>query len=504
MNKIPSLSALFFLSCSVFFSQYKIEVNCSGCKDSIYYLVKYQWDQQYIVDTCKKVKNGYGIFKGKKELEKGIYTLVSQEKSIYFDFFVNETSDFSFHFKRNDIVNSLKASNKENQLFFEYIRFISNKNAEFNKLKESTAGLSKEDSAKKVNAGLEKLNKEVKDFEEKYMEKVKGTFIYDVLNLKTEKVPKEIPKASNGRPDSIYQYRYYRSHFLDGINFKDERILRTPFFDDRMKRYFEQVIPQVPDTVIAEFDRIMNLCEPNGMIQKMLLAYMTYHSETSKIMGFDKVFVHVCDKYVIPKKVTDLYSDETIEKIKERVNILRNLLLESQAPDLYMIDTARGREVLNMGFDTARSSAAVTELYYRNQKRLAPMFVNLYSVKSKYVVLVFWDVDCGHCQTEIPKLHQELKDFRDSVDFKVYAVYTKEDLDKWKKFIIEKKLTGFIHVFDPVHLNNIKEKYDIFSTPVIYILDKDKKIKAKKLSAEQVRFFLRLLSKMENESKTNK
>jgi thiol-disulfide isomerase/thioredoxin len=169
-----------------------------------------------------------------------------------------------------------------------------------------------------------------------------------------------------------------------------------------------------------------------------------------------------------------------------------------------MIDTARGREVLNMGFDTARSSAAVTELYYRNQKRLAPMFVNLYSVKSKYVVLVFWDVDCGHCQTEIPKLHEELKNFRDSVDFKVYAVYTKEDLDKWKKFIIEKKLTGFIHVFDPVHLNNIKEKYDIFSTPVIYILDKDKKIKAKKLSAEQVRFFLRLLSKMENESKTNK
>jgi thiol-disulfide isomerase/thioredoxin len=482
-------------------SGYEIEVRCKGCKDTVYYLVKYMWDQQYIVDTCKKVKNGIGKFSGKKELEKGVYTLVSQEKAIYFDFFVNETNKFQLSFERDDLMNTLKASNKENQQFIEYARYVSNKNADFMRAKEGTKGLRKEDSIKKMSEISEKLTKEVKDFEDKYMEKVKGTFIYDVLNLKTEKIAKDVPKASNGRPDSIFQYNYYRSHFLDGINFKDPRILRTPFFDDRMKRYFEQVIPQIPDTVIKEFDRVMALCEPNSMTQKMLVAYMTYQSETSKILGYDKVFVHLVDKYLAPKKVTELYNDETLEKIKDRANILRNLLLESIAPDLYMIDTARGREVLKMGFDTAKSSAAVTELYYRNQKRLATMFTNLYSVKAKYTVLVFWDVDCGHCQTEIPQLHNVLKDFKDSVDFKVFAVYTKEDLDKWKKFINEKKLSDFIHVFDPVHLNNLKEKYDVYATPVIYILDRDKRIKAKKLSAEQTRMFLRMLERIEKDKK---
>ena len=37
---------------------YDIKVNFKGCKDSMVYLVKYTWDQQYLVDTCKKIKNG--------------------------------------------------------------------------------------------------------------------------------------------------------------------------------------------------------------------------------------------------------------------------------------------------------------------------------------------------------------------------------------------------------------------------------------------------------------
>jgi hypothetical protein len=44
-----------------------------------------------------------------------------------------------------------------------------------------------------------------------------------------------------------------------------------------------------------------------------------------------------------------------------------------------------------------------------------------------------------------------------------------------------------------VHINNLKERFDIYSTPVIYILDKDKKIKAKRLGAEQVVDYLNFL-----------
>ena len=51
------------------------------------------------------------------------------------------------------------------------------------------------------------------------------------MNIRTEKYPTDIPLAKNGRPDSIYQYYYYKNHYFDGINFKDNRVLvLTPFF----------------------------------------------------------------------------------------------------------------------------------------------------------------------------------------------------------------------------------------------------------------------------------
>lgn len=501
MKKITLLLSSLALCLASYAQGYDIRVNFKGCKDTMVYLVKYTFDQQYIADTAKNVKNGQIVFKGKKELDKGVYVLVSQEKSTYFDLFINENQKFNVNVDLADMVNSLKSvGNKENEQFFAYIKFISGKNIDFGKIRDAAKGKSKEDSIKFVNEKLIELNDDVKKFEKSFMEKNKGTYLYDVLNLKSEKEPTaaEIPKASNGRPDSVWQYYYYKNHFFDGINFKDERIIRTPFFDDRIKKYFEKVIVQHPDTVIKEMDKVLAQCEQDNLVYNLLLGYFTYTSEQSKIMGFDKIFVHLADKYVLTGKAKGVYTEETVGKIKERVDIMRGLLLESKVPDLFMIDSVYGRQVMKMGFDTAKTSKSVTDLYYKNLDKLTPMFKSLYEVKAKYTVLVFWAVDCGHCQTEIPKLHENLKELEGKIDFKVYTVQTKEELfDNWKKFIVEKKLTGWVNVFDPIHLNNLKERFDIYSTPVMYILDKDKKIKAKRLDADQVLGMLKALDAME-------
>lgn len=484
---------------------YEIKVNFKGAKDSLFYLVKYTFDQQYIADTAKNVKNGIGVFKGKTPLDKGVYTLVSQEKGIYFDFFINESQKFTIASDMKDMVNNLKATgNNENENFFSYVKYLSNKNREVEGLKAKTKGKSKEDSTKFMNDNLKTLNNDVKKFEEDFMTKVKGSFLFDVLNLKTEKEAKEIPKASNGRPDSVYQYYYYKNHYWDGVDFKDERIVRTPFFDDRVKKYFENVIVTNPDTVIAEIDKVMKKCNEGNLVYNLMLGHLTYKYEQSKIMGFDKVFCHLAGNYIVNGKAKGVYSDETVEKIKERYLIMKDLLLGAKVSELYMIDTVYGKEVLKMGFDTAKTSKSVTDLYYKNLEKLTPMFRSLYQVNAKYTVLVFWASDCGHCQTEMPKLHEALSKLKGKIDHKVYAVQTKDDVNEWKKFIRDKKIGDFIHVFDPIHLNDLKTKFDIYSTPVIYILDKEKRIAAKRLSAEQVSDMLNMLEEIDKEKAKKK
>jgi thiol-disulfide isomerase/thioredoxin len=501
MKKITLLlSAIFVFSFGAEAqSGYDIKINFKGCKDTMVYLVKYTFDQQYIADTCKNIKNGAIRFKGKTDLDKGVYVLVSQGKSTYFDIFINENQRFTVNADLDAMVNTLKAvGNKENEQFFSYIKFITGKNQDFGKIAAEAKGKSKADSIKFMQEKLTVLNAEVKAFDSDFMQRNKGTYLYDVMNLKTEKEPTDVPKAKNGRPDSVYQYYYYKNHYFDGIDFKDERIIRTPFFDDRVKKYFENIIVVNPDTMIKEIDKVMTKCTPGNLVYNLLLGYFTYSSEQNKIMVFDKVFLHLADKYIISGKANGVYTEETVKKIKERVDIMRNLLLDAQVSDLFMIDSIYGKQVLKMGFDTAKTSKGITDLYYKNLDRLTPMFKSLYQVKAKYTVLVFWAEDCGHCQTEIPKLNDGLKELKGKIDYKVYAVQTKEELfEEWKKFLRDHKLSDFINVFDPIHLNNLKERFDIYSTPVIYILDKDKKIKAKRLGADQVVEMLKMLDNIE-------
>lgn len=467
---------------------YDIKFQLNGCKDTIAFLLKYQFDQTYLVDTCKVIKKGLIQFKGKQALDKGVYIIVSQEKAPYFEFIVNESQKLSFSSDISDLMSDLTAlDSKENALYFEYMKHGVAKNKEFNSTRESQKGKSKQDSTRAMDEKIAQLNEDVKQFDADYMIKAKGTFVYDIFNLRTEKLAVDVPKAKNGRPDSVYQYYYYRNHYFDGVDFKDERIARTPYFDERIKKYFDNVLPIHPDTVIQAIDMVLSKCTEGNLNYKILLGYLTYKYEVSKLISFDKVFVHLADNYVINGKAYGIYDDATIKIIKERADIMRNLLIGKKVTDMFLIDTADGGRVRKMGFDTVSSAESITKLYYKNEAKLTPLFKTLYNVNAKYTVLVFWAADCGHCQTEIPKLHEDMKVLIGKADVKVFAVQTKSELyDSWKKFIIDNKLSNFIHVFDPVHIVDIKNNFDVNSTPVIYILDRDKKVLAKKLGAGQV------------------
>ena len=497
MKKLLLSLSLLSIITTVSAQGYDIRVNFKNCKDTMMFLAFYQFDKSYLADTCKKVVKGQVVFKGKKPLEIGVYYLVSQDKARYFDFFVSDNNQkIMMSTDTADLVKNLKCStHKENDDFFNYIRFITAKNKEFGDLKSKTKGMSSKDSTAFMIEKGKALNEVVVAYENDFLAKHKGMFVADVVGLKMEKEAKDIPKASNGRPDSLYIYNYYKNHYWDGVNFEDDGIMRTPFFADRLKKYFNNVIVQNPDTVNAEIDRIMSKTKAGAMMQKLLIAHFTSTSESSKLMGFDKVFVHVIDKYIRTGMAKDVYDASTIEKIKERGDILKPLLLGSQAPDLLMIDTIGHKTIAKMGFDTVKTSAGATKLYYDNVQPLAQTFVSLYGIKTDYLVLVFWDVDCGHCKTEIPKLLEEYHALKkEGYDLKVVAMYTQHDYEKWRKYIIENKL-DWINLYDGVHVNNIKEKHDIYSTPVIYMLDRNKRIKAKRIGTEQVKDIVKQMEK---------
>ena len=481
-------------------SGYEIKINLKNCKDTLVYLTYYQFDKTLIKDTCTHIQNGKIVFKGKEKLNKGIYTLISQQKSILFDFFIDDDtqklelkSDSEFEMAKDLVALN---STREND-FFNYIKYISKQNRAFQAFKQSAPLKTKKDTLA-LNEKQKEIEKSISDYEEKFLAENKGTYIGDVLNLKMEKVLKNIPKASNGRPDSIAAYNYYKKHYWENVDFKDDATMRNPFFTNKFKKYFDQVVVMHPDSVAVEVDKMMARTSQGSLIYKLMLAQLTYSFETSKIMGFDKVFVYIADNYFKTGKAEGIYDDgEVIQKIIKRADKLRPLLVGSPAQELFMIKAEDFEKMKAMGFEDAKNSEEITKVYYKNVDAIAKTFVKLSDVKADYTILVFWDVDCGHCQKEIPILLDAYNEMlKEKKNVKVYSVYMQHEGEKYLKYIDEHKLP-WVNVYDGAHFNNAVEKYDVYSTPVIYVLDKNKIIKAKRIEAGKVKEIIKAME-MEN------
>ncbi len=204
----------------------------------------------------------------------------------------------------------------------------------------------------------------------------------------------------------------------------------------------------------------------------------------------------MAEKYFKTGKANGIYNDESIVgKIIKRAEKLKPIAIGSKAPELYLIKAQDIEQVNKMGFDKANTSEELTNLYYKNQDAVSKLFYKLSDVVADYTVLAFWDVDCGHCQKEIPKLVDEYHKLqKKGIDIKVLSVYTLFETDKYQKYIIDHKL-DLINTYDGIHFNNVVEKYDVYSTPVFYLLDKNKIIKAKRFGVDQLEKLIEVLAK---------
>ena len=143
----------------------------------------------------------------------------------------------------------------------------------------------------------------------------------------------------------------------------------------------------------------------------------------------------------------------TLKNITDRAMLLKPLLIGTKAPALVLADT-NGR------------------------------FYSLHNLKSKYIILYFWDHNCGHCQKETPKLYEVYKKYK-AQGVETFAVDIDRDRKKWIDYINKNQL-HWLNVNDPNYHVSFKQLYDIYSTPVIYILNEKKEIIAKRIGVEQV------------------
>lgn len=472
MKKLFPILLLLSLSVSIFAqnNKYSIKLKVEGLKNTDLFLINYYGNQRYYKDTAKVNDKGIAHFTGTKTIEHGIYGVFHNGR-ILFEILVNEPIIEIETDTLNPVKNMVVKKSEENKLFLEHLLHVNKIQENASKLREKhKQETTTSEEKNEIEKQLANIEKEVQDYRLSIIEKHPNTFVAALFKAMKEPETTEFDTIQN---DSILQYtryQYYKNHFFDDLDFSDERLLRSPLYHNKIEKYFTKLAYPNPDSINTDIDWVVKKARANKEIFKYTIHYLINHYEKSKIMGMDAVFAHIALNYYT--KEDAFWADEKlIEKVQDKARKLSPVLIGKKAINLILMDTSKAN------------------------------WIDMYKLDKEYTILIFWDPECGHCKKELPKI----ADYYQSIKDKSVAVYavSSDHNEAWKKFIRENNM-DFYNVAVPKDVYEDKQKateyvakgytdlkslnysttYDVFTTPQIYLLNKDKVIIAKKLDSE--------------------
>lgn len=438
---------------------YNITVQLKGYTSGTMYLGHYMGKTTYVMDSAQINNEGIAVLKGPEKQPGGIFLIVLPGKTKFFEVLMDKVQTFSVIADTSDLSGKTVYKNSpDNDMFSAYNKFLASQSDIMNEIQQKLAVAHTAADTAKVRPITEELGKRLLAYRDNIIKNQPQTILASIFKAMREPEVPPMPKKKDGSLDSTYPFQFYKNHYWDDVDLADGRLVRTPIIETRLTRYFNQLVTPVPDSVIVESDKLIAKTKNDKESFKFVLWWLTKTYEASPIMGMDAVFVHLVEKYYVPGKAYWI-SEEQKDKIIQRAYAIAPNLIGQRAAALALTDTAGKPK-------------------------------SLYDVKSKYTVLVFWDPTCGHCITEIPKMDSAYKASWKKKGVTMFGVKTEGTQAEWTKFIKDKNLAGWIHVWDPGYKSNYRKFYDVYSTPLVYLLDENKKILAKRLGVEQLEEFL--------------
>ncbi len=453
MKSLTTVFLLFLLGTLTAHAQYDIQFKVNGLQPGEEcILAHYYANQNKIVDTAAVNSKGIVRYSGTEKLLNGVYIIVLPKKT-YIEFIVpNDDQSFEITFdtslspQAKSVVGSL-----ENQIFFDFDKFSVGPGSKKRKLIQEYRKCEDDECKNRIRDEVAELDKEVDVKRMEIITEHPNTFVAKLFKPILEvEIPEEI---KNG--DSDEAYLYYKKHFWDHFDLSDDGLLRTPIFQGKLEYYIGKVVLQDPDTLIEAIDDLAGRIEAAGASEmyKYVVWWNTNHHEESERICMDKVLYHMAKDYYVAGKC-DWADSSTLAKMTEYIEKTKLIQCGKVAPNMVLEDTT----------------------YLRTYE--------LHKINAPVTLAIFWSHTCGHCKKEIPKI-KEMYDSLHDKGVEVYAVYTGSDVDGWKKYIRENKLT-WLNLVDAYNDATYRKDYNQVKTPELFLLDENKVIKYKNPPAENV------------------
>lgn len=252
---------------------------------------------------------------------------------------------------------------------------------------------------------------------------------------------------------------FLKQHFFDKINFQDTALLRSMAFANKaiayLSLYSNNRLPQkqLETEFIKAVTIMLSAASVNAEIFKYWLDYL--------VGGFDKyhldeVITYIADNFQDPYACEDQQRKTALQK---KLETFKKIAIGKISPDFEIPDV--------------------------NKK-----MVKLSGINSEFTLVIFWSTQCSHCTAMMPRL-KELFEKQKVKRFEVVAVSIDTSRTAWAGFLKEEKL-NWINVSDLKGFGGKSaDDFNIYATPTIFLLDRDKKILSKPISLRELEEGLR-------------
>ena len=435
---------------------YNISLQIDGFTESEVYLANYFMDKQYIVDTAA-YENGKAVFTGTEKLDEGTYLIVLPPNNNYAQLLIDGDQEFSLKTKVDDLTAAMEVKgSSENELFYGYLHFLQEQRPiadKYRAIKEDSTQTEKVRA--KATLDAEGIDKAVEARQEEILTKHEKTITASILrSMRDPKLP-EFTGTDNEQQEQ--RYLWYKKHYFDNVDLGDPRSLRSTFMDQRVMYYLDKLVVPAPDSLIKEIDFLLEQMRPSEQTFHQYTSKFLNQYASSKIVGQDAIYIHIAEKYYMGGQ-TPWVDSTTLAKITENVTSVKPLLIGKKAPPLKLVD--------------------------RNEQPW-----DLYEDEADFTVLFFYDPECGYCKKQTPFVVDFAKKYKDK-GVKVISICSKfapNKTDCWEYVDSKDEMNELLYnLYDPYHRSKFKIRYNVTSTPVVFVLDKNDIIVSKKIAGDQL------------------
>jgi peroxiredoxin len=419
-------------------------------------LLGFYGDQNWVFDSTMADAQGNLRFKRDSAIYEGMYFLAFPDQK-YAQVLIGHEQQITLEFSKDDPVNTMIVQGSlDTELLYQNLKFEADIQKKFDAIKKkmdaSTKGSPEYLAAEQEqNNTINERKAHVRSFKEKYPYAFFTKFKIAGQNPELRNVT-----LPDGKPNDQLQVYYYRNDFWNDVDFSDVRLLRTPVYWNKLKRYMKELTPQVTDSLIKYADIVTEKSKADKEIFKFTANWIALNYKETKVMGLEAVYVHMVDKYWTRDQAW--WSDSIeIAGLRREIGLMKPSLIGQTGQDL------------------------------RAKNELGE-YISMYDIKTPFIVLYIFSYECENCQEETPKLVKVMNDLKQKNVADLFTLGIEGTDEGWKAYIKKTGLSpNFHNVFDLKQESKYPRKYHVDVTPEIYVLDKNHKIIGSNLHAEQIR-----------------